>query len=239
MTCRLVAVVFAAIDPQRLAEFWSGLLGWTSTARADGSTALTPTADCGFGLEFVLTREPKVHPNSMHFDLTSTSLDNQRATVARALGLGAQHIDVGQRPEEGHVVLADPEGNELCVVGPGNHFLADCGFVGALACDGSPAVGHFWSRALGWPLVWDQGEETAIRSPEGGPKISWGGTAPAATFGPARVRFHVAPSAVSDAATEMERLLALGATRLDAANHDVQGVVMADPDGTAFHLLPG
>ena len=72
-------------------------------------------------------------------------------------------------------MLADPEGNEFCVIEPANDFLADCGFVGALACDGSQDVGYFWSEALGWPLVWDQDQETAIRSPHGGPKITWGG----------------------------------------------------------------
>ena len=95
--------------------------------------------------------------------------------MARALGLGGRHIDVGQLPEEEHVVLADPEGNEFCVIEPGNNFLADCGFIGALASDGSQEVGYFWSEALGWPLVWDQDQETAIRSPYGGPKITWGG----------------------------------------------------------------
>ena len=45
----------------------------------------------------------------------------------------------------------------------------------AVACDGSREAGEFWHEALGWPLVWDHGEETAIRSPHGGPKISWGG----------------------------------------------------------------
>jgi hypothetical protein len=51
------------------------------------------------------------------------------------------------------VVLADPEGNEFCVIEPGDSFLAGCGFLGELACDGSQAVGHFWSQALGRPQV--------------------------------------------------------------------------------------
>ena len=55
----------------------------------------------------------------MHFDLTSTSLDDQQLTGARALDLGARHIDIGQRPEEGHVVLADPDGHEFCLMPPG------------------------------------------------------------------------------------------------------------------------
>jgi hypothetical protein len=70
----------------------------------------------------------------MHLDLTSLSLEDQQQTVARSLGLGARHIDIGQRPEQGHVVLADPEGNEFCVIEPGNTFL-DGGFIGALACE--------------------------------------------------------------------------------------------------------
>ena len=110
--------------------------------------------------------------------------------MARALELGGRHLDIGQRPEEGHVVLADPEGNEFCVIEPGNNFLADCGFIGALSSDGSQEVGYFWSKALGWPLVWDQDQETAIRSPHGGPKITWGGppVAPEAREEPAALR---------------------------------------------------
>jgi hypothetical protein len=76
------------------------------------------------------------------------------------------------------VVLADPEDNEFGVIEPGNNFLADCGFIGALACDGSQAVGYFWSEALGRPLIWDQDQETAIRSPRGGPGDHLGRSAP-------------------------------------------------------------
>jgi hypothetical protein len=98
-------------------------------------------------IRFRPTREDKVGLNRRHVDLTSTSLDDQQRTVARALELGGRHFDVGQRPEEEHVVLADPEGNEFCVIEPGNAFLADCGFIGALSCDGSQEAGYFWSRA--------------------------------------------------------------------------------------------
>jgi Glyoxalase-like domain len=129
----------------------------------------------------------------MHFHLTSTSLEDQKQTVARSVGLGGRHVDVGQRPGEGHVVLADPEGNEFCVIEPGNSWLADCGFFAELACDGSPAVGCFWSAALGWPLVWDQNQETAIRSPQGGPKISWGGPSEIPDTRKNRLRFDLAP----------------------------------------------
>src|SRR3954453_18851094 len=195
MTCALVALSFDANDPARLAQFWSGLLGWRLDECRGGDVVLRPADDTGFGLRFVRSTEPKTGANRMHLDLTSTSADDQQETVARSLRLGARHIDVGQRPEEGHVVLADPEGNEFCVIEPGNNFLADCGFIGALSCDGSQEVGYFWSEALGWPLVWDQDQETAIRSPHGGPKITWGGPPLMPTTGKDRLHFDVAPPA--------------------------------------------
>jgi predicted enzyme related to lactoylglutathione lyase len=228
MACDLAALTVAALDPPRLARFWAGVLGWDA---ADGAT-LVPTDDTGFRLRFVPTQEPKTGQNRMHFDLTSTSLEDQERTVAQALDLGGRHVDVGQLPEEDHVVLGDPEGNEFCVVGPDNSFLAECGFVGALACDGSQAVGYFWSRALGWPLVWDQDEETAIRSPHGGPKVTWGG--PPSTPPSDRDRWRFELAADGDLAAEVERLVALGATRVGT---DGDGrVLMTDPDGTGYAL---
>jgi hypothetical protein len=174
----------------------------------------------------------------MHFDLTSTSPDDQAEKVERALRLGARHIDVGQLPEEGHVVLADPEGYAFCVIEPGNDFLADCGFIGALAGDGSQEAGYFWSRALDWPLVWDQDQETAIRSPHGGPKITWGGPPLLPKTGKVSLHFDLVPADGSDQQTEVGRLLSLGATRVDIGQGDVEHVVLADPDGHEFCVLP-
>jgi predicted enzyme related to lactoylglutathione lyase len=234
MTAQLVALSVDAHDPEGLARFWAGVLGWET---ADGTT-LVPDDDTGFPIRFLPTSEPKRGQNQMHLDLTSTSLEDQQQTVARALELGARHVDVGQRPEEEHVVLADPEGNEFCVIEPGNGFLADCGFVGALASDGSQAVGHFWGEALGWPLVWDQDEETAIRSPHGGPKISWGGPPVAPKRGKNRLHLDLAPAADGDLHAEVDRLVSLGATRIDIGQGEVPWVVLADPDGNEFCVLP-
>ncbi|MDT4922112.1 MAG: hypothetical protein QOI15_3014 [Pseudonocardiales bacterium] len=236
MTVRLLALAFDARDPARLALFWAGLLGWELAHDPHGA-AITPTDDTGFRLRFVATREPKTGQNQMHFDLTSTSLEVQQQTVDRALELGGWHIDVGQRPDEGHVVLADAEGNEFCVIEPGNNFLAECGFVGALAGDGSQEVGYFWSEALGWPLVWDQDQETAIRSPHGGPKITWGGPPLKPKTGKYRLHFDLAPPPDGDQRAEVDRLLALGATRIDIGQGDVDWTVLADPDGHEFCVL--
>ncbi|MFE9623661.1 VOC family protein [Streptomyces sp. NPDC006527] len=237
MTCQLFALCFDASRPLRLARFWSGLLGWETTDDPRDGITLLPGDDTGFRMRFLPSQERKVGQNRMHFDLTSTSLEDQQRTVARALALGARHIDVGQRPEEGHVVLADPEGNEFCVIEPGNGFLADCGFIGALACDGSQEVGYFWSAALGWPLVWDQNEETAIRSPHGGPKVTWGGPPLMPRTGKERLHFDLAPPVDGDLRAEVDRLLSLGATRLDTGRDAAGRVPMADPDGNEFCVL--
>ena len=237
MTCQLVALVIDANDPQRLAGFWAGILDWQPADRAGRGVALLPSDDTGFELRFLPTSEPKAGPNQLHFDLTSSSLEDQRRTVARALELGGRHLDIGQGPDADHVVLADPEGNEFCVIEPDNRFLAECGFIGALSCDGTQQVGYFWSDALGWPLVWDQDQETAIRSPHGGPKVTWGGPPLAPRLGKRRVHFDLA--ADGDIEAEVTRLVSLGGARLDVGSCDASGVAMADPDGNEFCVLPG
>src|SRR4051795_10987591 len=132
---RLVAVRFDADDPQRLAGFWAVALGWEADEPAHGEVALVPTDGTPFTLVFHRATAPKADKNRVHLDLTTTSLEDQAASVATLLGLGASHIDVGQQPTDEHVVLADPEGNELCLIEPDNSFLAGCGRLGSVTCD--------------------------------------------------------------------------------------------------------
>ncbi|WP_216586464.1 VOC family protein [Streptomyces brasiliscabiei] len=238
MTSHLHALSFDANDPEGLARFWAGLLDRETTEDPYGGIALAPDGDTALRLRFLPSQEKKTVPNQMHFDLTSTSPDDQRRVVERALELGGRHIDIGQLPEEEHVVLADPEGNEFCVIEAGNGFLAGCGFIGALASDGSQEVGYFWSRALDWPLVWDQDEETAIQSPRGGTKITWGGPPLAPKVGKYRLHFDLVPSADSDWQSEVDRLVSLGATPVDIGQGQVDQAVLVDPDGHEFCVLP-
>ncbi len=236
-TSRIIALCFDAHDPPALARFWAEMLGRELVVDADEGPTLPPNVDTEFRIYFERTDAMKAGPNQMHFDLTSDSPEAQQQTVARALELGGRHIDVGQRPEEGHVVLADPEGNEFCVIEAGNNFLADTGVIGAFSSDGSQAVGYFWSEALGWPLVWDQDEETAIQSSGGGSKISWGGPPEAPKQGKNRLHFDIAPPTDVDQEAEVERLTSLGAKRIDIGQGDVSWVVMADPEGNEFCVL--
>jgi catechol 2,3-dioxygenase-like lactoylglutathione lyase family enzyme len=233
MTFQLIAVTYDAREPLRLALFWAGLLGREIVEEAGG--AFLPEDDTQLGLRFVAGRPAARGSDYLHLHLTSTDLADQQHTVARALQLGAAHLDVGQRPEEEHVVLADPEGNAFCVIEPGNSFLAGCGFLAELACDGAREVGVFWSEALGWPLVWDQDEETAIQSPRGGTKVAWGGPPPAPKEGRNRQRFDLNSPGHGDPQAEIERLVALGATRLEAGEDGA--IALADPGGNEFRLL--
>lgn len=235
MSSRLLAVTFDAREPAHLASFWGVLLGRDVVEHAGGS--LLPGGETQLGLRFA-----KSHPRGpgasrrMHLHLASATSAEQQRTVATALRLGAGHLDVGQYPEEKHVVLADPEGNEFCVIEPGNAYLAGCGFLGELACDGTRELGLFWRDALGWPLVWDQDQETAIQSPNGGTKVAWGGPPLPAKEAKNRQRLELTPLD-ADQRAETVRLISLGATCLHV---DEDGAVaLADPDGNEFVLRPG
>ncbi|MDX6373548.1 MAG: hypothetical protein QOD98_2536 [Nocardioidaceae bacterium] len=231
MPSGLLTLTFDAHDPARLAEFWAALLGRKVVREPSG--ALLPGDDTQVGLRFVAADSEQAGPDRVHLHLTSTTSEDQTRTVATALELGATHLDVGQLPEEEHVVLADPEGNPLCVIEAGNSFLADCGFLGELACDGTREVGLFWAEALDWPLVWDEDGETAIQSPRGGTKVAWGGPPVAPKRGRNRQRFDLTSR---DVAAEVDRLVTLGATRLGERDG---GVELADPDGNEFGVRQG
>ena len=238
MVPTLAALCFDAQDPSAVGRFWAAVLQRRLADDVDG-TILLPNIATEFPIRFRPADQPRTTRNRFHFDLTSSSLDDQQRIVALARDNGATDLDVGQTATETHVVLADPEGNEFCVIEPGNNFLADTAAIGGLAGDGTQRVGYFWRDAVEWPLVWDQDEETAIQSPLGGTKITWGGPPVAAKAGVARLRFELSVPD-GDLETAADRLLQLGASRLstDAPRpHDVVGgVVLADPDGNEFSL---
>jgi len=217
MAARLQSLTVLSPDPERLARFWGELLG------PSGEDELP------FALVVEPGDVPRVGLNQIHFHLSSNAA-SQEDTVARALELGASHLDVGQLPEEGHVVLADPDGNEFCVIEAGNGWMAGTGFLGEVAADGMREVGVFWSEATGWPLVHDEDGETAIAPPGGGIKIAWGG--PPLNPQHDRNRMHFVLGA-DDLDTEVDRLVALGASVVERGHDEVE---MADPDGNEFRL---
>ena len=231
MALRLVSLAFEALDQSALARFWATALDWTPTLLPSGDVELRPNDPTSFTLQFRAGTATKTGQNRIHFDLTTADTGDQPGAVAALLALGAAHVDIGQGDDEDHVVLADPEGNELCIISPTSRFLAGCPRLGAVNCDGTHALGLFWSRVLGWPLVWDHEEETAIQSPSGdGPKITWSGTPLMPGWGVERIHFHVAPAAGSDVADAVDELVRLGATRADGGGCG-DATAMCDVDG--------
>lgn len=213
MSVRLQALTIATPRPEVVEPFWTELVG---------------TADQQVPLTFVEDPRPVTHPTRVHLHVTSDHAASQQAVVDQALALGATPLDVGQQPDEGHVVLADPDGTAFCVIEQGNNYLAGTGVLGELACDGTREVGLFWSAVLDWPLVWDQDEETAIQSPDGGTKIAWGGPPVEPHDGRDRQRIALVSD---DLEADTEILVSLGAT--------VAGAAFADPDGNEFSVTAG
>lgn len=225
---QLEAVRFEVADAPSVVAFWAQLL--ERDAHEEPAGALVPGDAGQVGLRFVSSDAEQVGPRSLHLHLTSSSPEDQQWTVDTALRLGGRHIDVGQAPDAPFVVMADPGGNELCVIEPGNRFLAGAGYLGEVTCDGTREVGLFWHEALAWPLVWDQDQETAIQSPVGGTKLSWGGPPVAAKRGRNRQRFDLL---TADLSRETERLISLGAILLADLGDEIE---LADPDGNEFSL---
>lgn len=230
---RLDAVTFAVTDADAVAAFWARLLDRRIVAEPGGASV--PGDEVQVGLRFVTSAGEQVGRPRLHLHLTSGSPEQQRRTVDTALRLGGRHLDVGQGPGDAHVVLADPGGNELCVIEPGNGYLAGTGLLGEVTCAGTRTVGLFWRDALGWPLVWDENEQTAVQSPLGGTKISWDSwDRPSVQPGTGRNRQRF-DLVTADPTGEADRLVSLGATRL-ADRPD--GIELADPDGNDFRLRP-
>lgn len=221
-TSQLVVAVDTA-DPRALAGFWAALLGRRAQQLADGWLVTGAHPE----LDLLCVASPDLAPeqHTTHLHLTSESAEHQRETVARVLALGGRHLDVGQQEDEGHVVVADLDGNALCVIEPGNSYLAGCGLLAEVACDGGRDVGLFWSQVTGWPFVWDSGDETAVQSPAGGTKVAWGGASPG-TPDPCRLHLELL---CTDVPEQAARLLALGATLLGP---DATGATrLLDPGG--------
>ncbi|MFI7480834.1 VOC family protein [Kocuria sp. M1R5S2] len=116
MTSTLFAVVVDCNDPATLARFWCDALGYSVHGEAEGYVGIAPAAGApGPHLDFVLVPEPRTVKNRLHLDLRAVDTD-QATEVARLESLGARRVDVGQGPAVTWVVLADPEGNEFCVL---------------------------------------------------------------------------------------------------------------------------
>jgi hypothetical protein len=110
---RIYTVTIDAHDPKLLARFWSEALGYHISYENQDEVAIEPSApDSAPAILFLVVPDQKVVKNRVHFDLAP---DDQPAEVDRLLKLGARKADIGQG-DVSWVVMADPEGNEFCVL---------------------------------------------------------------------------------------------------------------------------
>jgi hypothetical protein len=243
MPTRLVHLVADANDPPALARFWASALGWIIADELPGEVDVWPDGyaypdPVAVPLVFVPVPEAKTGKNRVHLDLASTSAAHQAELVARLRDLGATPADVGQGNVP-WVVLADPEGNEFCVLEP-RAVYRDTGPVAAILtdCSDPAALARFWAEAAGWPVTRDEGDLIGLRSP--------GGTGPYLEFlrapGPKLVknRLHpdIAPFAGDDPGAEVARLRRAGATPADVGQtDDVSWTVLSDAEGNELCVL--
>jgi predicted enzyme related to lactoylglutathione lyase len=116
MPVRLHHIVIDAHDLQALAGFWAEALGWAVLSAREREVVVGPYVDAPVGLCFMPAGSTvKTVKNRVHLDLT-TSAEDRDDEIGRLLELGARRADIGQTGEESWDVLADPEGNEFCVV---------------------------------------------------------------------------------------------------------------------------
>ncbi|WP_407547651.1 VOC family protein [Streptomyces sp. Pv4-95] len=114
----IAAVVVSCADPRAMVRFWGEAIDWTVHELTDDRALLRSVEGVGPYLEFRRTPDEAVVCNRVHLDVMSDPVEDQAREVARLEGLGAKRADVGQG-DVSWVVLADPEGNEFCVLGRG------------------------------------------------------------------------------------------------------------------------
>ncbi|MGZ4472286.1 MAG: VOC family protein [Nocardioidaceae bacterium] len=115
MSSRIAVIAIDAVQPRVVADFWCSALGWQVLEEDDGVTSIGPADGSWPGIDVVPVPENKAVKNRLHLDLRAdgSSFDDE---LDRLLSLGATRADVGQPDDVTWVVLADPEGNEFCLL---------------------------------------------------------------------------------------------------------------------------
>lgn len=242
MPTRLVQLAMKARDDAALGRFWAEVLGWGLGSEGPGVTNLEPEGlaypdPAAVFIDVLRVPEPKTVKNRIHIDLATTSAAHQSALVGRLKERGATPVDVGQG-DVPWIVLADPEGNEFCVLEP-REVYRDTGPMAAVVVDSVDprAAARFWGEAMDWTLHEVTDEHAVLRSADGvGPCLEFLGNPDAETEGN-RIHLDLRPYPGDDQAAEVARLRALGATDLDIGQGDVPWTVLADPEGAEFCVL--
>jgi predicted enzyme related to lactoylglutathione lyase len=116
MANRITSLCIDCTDAERLASFWTQVLGWQVTERDPEGIRIQEAPDSRFAIDLLVVPDgPKRSKNRLHLDLNATDR-TQEAELERLLAIGAQPVDIGQGDDVSWHVLADPEGNEFCLL---------------------------------------------------------------------------------------------------------------------------
>ena len=115
MPSRLAVIVIDSVEPARIAGFWCAVLDWKIIEEDEDGISIGPPDRSWPTIDIVTVPEAKSVKNRLHFDLRADGVSTA-AELDRLLELGARRTDVGQGPDVSWVVLADPEGNEFCLL---------------------------------------------------------------------------------------------------------------------------
>ncbi len=115
MTSRIAVIAIDALDPRLIAEFWAAVLGWRIVEEDADVVTIAPADSAWPAIDVVKVPERKGVKNRLHLDLRADGTTAEEE-VERLLAMGARPADVGQGPDVSWTVLADPEGNEFCIL---------------------------------------------------------------------------------------------------------------------------
>jgi hypothetical protein len=115
MTSRIAAIALDAVRPRVVADFWCGVLGWRVVGEDEGVISIAAPDRSWPAIDVCPVPERKTVKNRLHLDLRADG-PSTHDELDRLLGLGARPADVGQGGDVSWVVLADPEGNEFCLL---------------------------------------------------------------------------------------------------------------------------
>ncbi|MBK3578175.1 VOC family protein [Streptomyces sp. MBT65] len=243
MALRPVQVNIKAVDGLAVGRFWAEALGWgvvspgVTTYVGPGGGLVWPEP-LGLGIDLVPVPEPKTSTkNRLHLDLATVSTTHQAELIERLRSLGATPVEVGQ-VDVPWTVLADPEGNEFCVLEPREIYL-DTGPIAAVVidCVDPRAMARFWGEATDWSVCEVADDHASLRSGKGvGPYLEFLRT-PGVKTVPDRIHLDLLPYPGDDKAAEVDRLRDLGATDLDVGQGDVPWTCLTDPEGHEFCVL--
>ncbi len=115
MPSRIAVIAIDAVQPRPVADFWCAVLGWEIQEQDATGVSIGPRGGSAPSIDVLAVPEAKTVKNRLHLDLRADG-SSRAAELERLLALGARRVDVGQGPDVSWVVLADPEGNEFCLL---------------------------------------------------------------------------------------------------------------------------